>query len=339
MQIGFTPNVRVTQKIAPKFTGSVIDRMNQPMENATVFKNATVGQAGNFKLYCLLKSGMYDLGMTPDEANELLKFEAADFMSNSYNYLTKKLGIPDEVRPALMPAEFPSGMPCFMQYIPSMNIIQFNIEYASNVDDIDNFQALRHELQHYLQNMKVLRHEEYGEKAIEAYTDNYIEAQKIILDNLYNSNQLDSILQPGMLDDKNAAWVRAYKQLRDCGNLDSIDILLKEMASDYKTEILQFRDKVRNVYGVIKSDSLETSKIERIYNEFKDIGYFKQNREIDYDKYFSTFIEQDAILSQLRAGFELSKGGCFMRFMNDEYNRTMQNDFLRHEAEKMDTNV
>lgn len=339
MQISLS-NYSVTPYSVPNFTARVVDEVNKPIEGKKVFKNATKWQIGAFTTYILTKDKDYHLGMTPVDVQNLMKYDGDDFILNSYLYLTDKLGFHEKIRPALMPAEFPPGADTFMQYIPANNIIQFNQDYVTKVDKIDIFTALRHELQHYKQNMEILRHEEYGEKAIDAYTKNFIQMQKTILENLYDSNKIMEFLKPGVLpDQKAAALIYAYKCFKDAKNDKALDMMFNQMGKEYQVELLKFRDKVRSEYGVIKSDDSATPKIGRMYDEFNNVGYFKQNHELDYNKYVAAFIEQDAILAQLRAGFEFANEACFIRYMRNEYERTMKNDFLRTQAEKIDMNI
>lgn len=339
MQLSIS-NFRITPYKAPSFTASSIDDINKKVEGKNVFKNATKAQMGSFAIYLGTKNKDYNVGITPDEAQKLLKYDGDEFILNSYLYLTDKLGIPENVRPVLMPVDTLADSPLSMQYMPTDNIIMFDKDYVTKVDKIDIFTALRHELQHYKQNLQILRHEEYGEKALDAYTKNYVTMQKTLFEELYNNNEITELLKPGILpDQEDASLLYAYKHFKD-SKLDlGLDLLFNHVGKKYKTELTEFRDKVIETYGVIKSDDIDSEKIERIYNEFNDLGYFNVNNEIDYDKYYSSFIEQDAIKAEYRAGFEFANEACFMQYMHNEQERILKNEFRRSHAKVINVHV
>lgn len=280
----------VTARPVQNFTGTYVDKLYEKVEGKEVFKNATNAQFNALRTYVLTKD--YALGVTPQEAAELSKYDGDDFLLHSHDYLLKKLNIPEEIAPPFMVQDLQNKQ-AMMMYIPSMNIIMINPEGCEKFDKAAVFKMLRHEFQHYIQNVNILRHETFGEEAINIYKDKYMQVQRNVFETLYANNKIEQFMQSADIPMNEKAMLQYFKTLKASNNNEGINALFENISKEYVKNLIEFKDKVRKNLGVIPADSPKTKKIEVFFNEFKDLGYFNPNGEINYDKYLKSVTEQD----------------------------------------------
>lgn len=297
----------------PSFKANPFDILNNVVTKTKVFKNPTVAQLQAFSSY--VKAKPFMMGITADEVAKLNKFNGKDFIINSFEFLCKKLGINKDIVPMLNFApEHANISHCVAQYSPSINMIMVNEKFTNKLQKYQVFLALRHELQHYLQSMNILRHETYGPKSIELQSKNFINSIKKAYETVYK-NMPDSEVVRAIGSPQDIALISQLKFFDKTGNKIAMDNLYNALETNYRINaITPFRDLVINKMGVIKNDSALTPKIKKDFEEFRDLGYYNQDGSINYEKYFISDIENEAINSQAAAGFEFSQQGCFMRY-------------------------
>ena len=178
MQInGFSTVRPVNPRPVQNFTGTYEDKLREKVQGKEVFKDATNIQISALKTY--IETQKYALGMTPQDVAELSKYDGNDFILKSYEYLINKLNIPGEIAPPFtVQNNMKNAQSLLMMYMPAMNIIVVNSDQCKDLDKTTTFKMLRHELQHYMQNINILRHETFGDEAIDIYKEKDKEKDK-----------------------------------------------------------------------------------------------------------------------------------------------------------------
>lgn len=222
-----------------------------------------------------------------------------------------------------------------MAYSPLSNMIIINKNIPAEImnNKMSLFSLIRHELQHYNQNMQIFRHEELGEKAITLCTDKYADNLYKSLEQLITQNTPQEVISSGILatPQDQLLYMNGYN-LYKRGDMRSFGEMIRSSALQYRTALEDFRGKAIDILGPIKKDSTLTPKIQQYLDDFLNIGYYNQDGKIDYSKYFSTFVEQEAMLAQGQAEFEFSGEGCFIKMAKKQaleiINNTESRKFL-----------
>ncbi len=162
-----------------------------------------------------------------------------------------------------------------------------------------------------------------------------MQVQRNVFETLYANNKIEQFMQSADIPMNEKAMLQYFKTLKASNNNEGINALFENISKEYVKNLIEFKDKVRKNLGVIPADSPKTKKIEVFFNEFKDLGYFNPNGEINYDKYLKSVTEQDAVLAQERAGFEFSQQGCFIRYAIDSFENYLKDDEFKNEINKL----
>jgi len=235
-----------------------------------------------------------DFKTSQEEINALFKFEGDEFFKKAYDFLCSKLAIPEKLKPQLV--EMPRQERVIMLYDLTSNIIIKNTN-ASKQSKIEMFSNLRHELQHFIQNMNILRTEGIGEQAVEQYS-------KIVAKNrrLYVDAEVRNITLEQLKVSYDEQTLEYYKYLKD---------LLKNNQNDYKAElenleqifenntrpeIQAFRELVLNEMPQIKAGTTMAKRSEKMLNAVVS-SYFKDDGSVNAGKYVYDIMENEAILA------------------------------------------
>jgi len=338
-------NNLAVQRSANQTFGSSLNKalkhMTEVIPDTKVCKNLTELDRNVFQAYVLSKP--YSIGITPKEVEELSKFDGSEFIVQSYRYLLNKLGLKEDIAPGLAFAKLDNDVP--MAYLSLNNIIAVDIDKLAKSGKKDIFALLKHEMQHMLQNYQILRHETIGEQSINAYVRKYIaETKKQIISQVQSGNS--EVMEKTLLQNNNEISKMLYEAVQDVkkGKTDTLDAAMEKDGESYKNSLLSVRKLIIDNLGMIKKDSALTPKIQNYFDEYKDIGYYNTDNTINYHKYFTSKIEQEALMAQARAGFEFSQESCFMRYQKQETLNAFQNgdkdtkkivDSLEKEAKEM----
>ncbi len=306
--------------------------LTEVIPDTKVFKEMTNLDKNCIVNYIQAKS--YKMGITADEVAELSKFDGVDFVVNSYDFLTKKLGLTEDIRPALFNMSIPGDAAMF--YSPAVNIIYADLAKCaqSKFDKGDLFKMLRHEMQHFLQYCTVLRHQTLGEKVIDFKVNEFVTAIKENLSNVLNTYSLEQLAQMGISPEE----LNLYKTAKSC--LDKNDIKGFNQICEYsgesqKNALLEYRQKLINKMGLIKEDSALTPKAQSLYDEFCNIGYFNQDKTIDMKKYMASKIENEAIISQVQAELEYRQVPCGVKYIRETTIDAFNNPELKKVSEEL----
>ncbi len=300
------------------FTGINISKLTEFLPDTKVSKGLTQLDKNFFQTY--IEMPKYKINITPQEIDKLSEFEGEEFFTKSYELLTQKLGLPDSILPPLIKADLSGKGNAFMAYLPVNNIIALDPKRLAGQKKIDIFSLLRHELQHFNQNLQIFRHEEIGKKAIDTLTEKFIEQEKNTLKILSSQFSQDQMLELVKANGGDTDYIKTYFKLSEANDKKGLDNLFNRAGEQYKEQVTDLRNKIISAAGEIKKDSSLTPKIQAIYDEFNTIGYFNPDGSLDYLKYFNSGIEKDAIMAQTMAGFQFSKEGCFMKFAKAQFN-------------------
>lgn len=275
-------------------------------------------------------------GITAEDIKSISKFEGSEFMIQAYELLTKKLGLSTDIRPPF------SGVPQIQgeglaAYFPTTNMIVVDMSKLQNLKSSkgDIFGVIRHELQHFLQNAAVLRHETIGEQAIETMKTNYINAEKETAINAIKMLPMEQLEQMLADNPKAIAHLKKVKHCLENGTLEELEPDYEKMGKEYTQNLINLRQKLINKLGLIKKDSNQTKTIQTYFKEFDKVGYYKPDGQIDVAKYLQSRNEQEAMASQLQAQFEYSQEPCFMHYAKSGFLKSLENSKSLKDIERI----
>lgn len=337
------PNFQPKAASKPSFGGSAVQELTAIIPNTKVAKNLTQLDRNAFSYYIYARK--FPNGITAEDIKSISKFEGSEFMIQAYELLTKKLGLSPDIRPPF------SGVPQIQgdalgAYMPTTNMIVVDMQKIQNlkISKGNIFGFIRHELQHFLQNAAVLRHETIGEQAIEKMRTNYINAEKATAINAVKMVPMEQ-LEPIFANNPEAlTLIRRVKDCLEKGTLEDLEPYYEKMGKEYTQNLINLRHKLIDKLGLIKKDSNQTKKIQGYFNEFDKVGYYNPDGQINLAKYLQSRTEQEAMVSQLQAQFEYSQEPCFMHYAKTEFLKSLENpEYLKdieriHEASKNATN-
>ena len=259
----------------------------------------------------------FKLGTTAQEIQNLCKLQGEDFVTAAYELLINKMGIPAELKPELVPQPQLDATP--MRYLFNYNVISRNSD-LSNLSQVEIFNGLRHELQHFRQNMDIFRHEKLGERVVDIHVNGLVESQNATIKHLLASMTPEELAQNGYLASEDAynMVVRCKKHLEN-NDMPAFDKEFESLAPAFRREVSAFRQKIVNAMGLIKEGTKEAQRAEHYFNDFQNINYYDTNGGVDYAKYMASGIELEALLAGQRAEFELSGEGCMVKYLKDQF--------------------
>lgn len=314
-------NTPKTQCNLPSFKGGgeFLNRLTKVIPDTRVAKGLTQLDKNCFQGY--VYSMKFKLGTTVEEIKALTKLKGEEFVTGAYDLLTKKMGIPEEIKPPLIPKQQSETAP--MAYMFNYNVIALNPD-LSTLSQGMIFNGLRHELQHFKQNMDIFRHETLGEKVVDIHVKGLLNTEKTTVKHLLANMSLDEMVEQGVIQTQEAydAMVR-YKKCLENNDIAAFDKEFEKLEPESRTHITAFRQKVIDSMGIIKTGTKEAEKAEQYLNDFQNINYFDGGDKIDYAKYFASKIEQEALMAGERADFEFSGEGCMVKFSKDKFKAAM----------------
>ncbi len=332
MNIELSPVRSSSLAFRGNFVQKISENMATKVANAKVFKDCTVDDVNNLRAYIQLKP--YSLGITPQEIAELSKFDGIDFIANSYNYLITKMKYPPEIVPqAMLVPNLNKGYS--MGYSPAQNImcIHSDLGVYEGVSKQQLFALLRHEFQHYIQNVNIIRHKTLGHEALERYSEVYAAGQKQLFINLIESG--DDGLVKQNLPAETMPFFENIKALYLNNDMEGFNKIFEDLKSEYKLSYSSFRDKVVAALGEIDENSSLTPKLQGYLDEFCNVNYLKSDSSVDLNKYVNVSSEADAMNAQAQADFEFSGVGCFFKWMKNEVAGLLNNPETLRQYEEL----
>ncbi len=303
----------------------------------SVPKTLTEIDALNFRTYIHAKT--FDFKATQEELNALFKFDGDEFFVKTYDFFIKKLGISENLKPPVI--NQPAHQSVGMTYDFCQNLITRNpnsLEQGKNAI----FGQIRHELQHFIQNMNILRTENIGEEAVDFYSE-LIANQKIMNTDYMVKNipleQVDETVQSN------------FKILKDLlknnpnGYENELKAGKKLIADDMKIQLQTFRNLVVQEMGLIKADTKSAKRSEKMLGEMlKEKGYWKDDGSMHLGRYSFDIRENDAMLAQGIAQLKLlppEQKYCYVQLIKQQqgaFEQLSKNDSNNKEvAELLET--
>lgn len=296
-------------------SSQLIKELTRVIPDTKVCKNLTVIDKRAFHSY--IYTMQFKIKTTAEEIKNLFSFDGDEFFNKAYHFLAQKLNIPEELIPPIIHlGQDNPERPC--AYSPAQNVIIRNKD-LSQFTKPQIYNIIRHELQHFLQNMSVLRHEIIGDIAVDKYSVQKAEQIKEGFKNLLKQNLAVEDFKSIAGEDLWSVQVYSYlKDLKDKNGTVDVDKELEGVDKEFKPYIEALKKMAIDKMGMIKNDSKEGEKAEACFNDFCNIGYYNSDGKIDMYKYVNSFIEYDALMAGEKAEFELNKDKeCFFKKLKD----------------------
>lgn len=280
--------------------------------NTKTAKDLTQLDAASMQAYVLAKP--YTIKISQEEVDNLKKLDGVDFILESYDFLTKKLGLSEEIRPYLNIIENINAE-LKMAYMPVNNIILCSKNKVISASKENIFAMLRHELQHYIQNISALRHETYGEKAIEKLVEKYKKQEKMTIINLFKMQSEEQTIENLKDHPEALAEYKMYKSIYESGDEEKFDKLFDANAQRYREEMQRIQEKIKKELGVIPASNPLSKTIKANFENLINPKYMKKDGSVNYAKYFKSPIEIEAMNAQNAAVISLAPNECGIKIM------------------------
>lgn len=277
---------------------SSIPQVREGIVPAETVKKLTPCDKFNFRAYLHFKT--LDFKTNPEEINALFKFEGDEFFEKTYEFLIKKLGIPEKLKPAII--ERSASETVGMTYDWINNCIAKNPNGFIK-EKVQIFGGLRHELQHFLQNMNVLRTEKVGDEVVNFYAK-YAGKQR----SAYADFEVKNLTLEQLKTNYDEQTLEYYKYLKD---------LLKNNPDAYESELINlrniiegaqlthfqnFRNLVIQEMGLIKEGTQPARRAQKMLKEImSENAYWQSDGSIHAGKYAFDVRENEAITAQSAA--------------------------------------
>ena len=304
-----------------------LEKLTEVIPDTKVAKNLTQFDKNMFHAYIDAKPFM--MGISAKEIAQLNKLDGMDFIYESYNLLSKKLGYSERIRPQLALAELDGQNK--MMYTNILNIIYIDPKKTEKMNKTEIFGFIRHELQHYTQNIRILRHEELGPKSIELSAQKYFDTEKQAITQVCTQCSDEDIYKiacsqnpenpQGIYD----CLMKAKKCIAE-NDTEGLDEICKKNTYMYRKQITNFRNTVIEELGFIDKNSSLTPKIESDFKELYDLDYYNEDGTINNISYAQSKIEDEAYNAQGAASFEFSQEPCFIRFAKQDAIASLQDE-------------
>lgn len=233
------------------------------------------------------------IGLDKITVKRLESLPINEFIEESKKIILKSLNIPQEIAPVLSVNSL-GGKKMIMLYDSSSNDIVANSEYF-HLSRANLFSCLRHEIEHFSQNLLIIRTDNLGEHAIETYArmttkfqiDNVINVCKAIPEDAIKSGNLSKEQLAIIIRVQDAAK-NGDEALGKCSEeLFNEDFpLIHEKWKD-------FRAKVIGLQGSVNPDSKDGLKAKEYFD-----GFLKANNQSSGYSYWSSKHEIDARKAQ-----------------------------------------
>jgi len=308
-----------------KVTGAVCKNAEKVMKNVQKSKTAVEIPSKrisdldkfSFRQYLQLKS--FDFKTTPEELNKLFQFEGDEFLVNAYDFFCTKLTIPKNLRPTIY--NVPAHPSIDMTYNFLGNYITRNPNAPQKTKSAV-FGAIRHELQHFIQNLNILRTEELGDSAINFYSKS-VAAERILNIN----NEVRNLSLEQLQNVYGEEQIQLYKNLKNLLKSDEslykkeLENLENLIAKDQLQSWQNYRSQIISEMGIIKKGSQPAKRAEKMFDEFSKKSYYTEDGQLKAAQYYLDLREFDALAAQNAAVIKLlpqDKKYCGVRMFKDQ---------------------
>lgn len=253
--------------------------------------------------------------ITQNDINKLSKYEGDEFIFESYDFLVRHLGVPLMLRPPISISNL--GKQIDMVYDYTNSKIEVNAEQSNN-SKAYLFGALRHEIQHLIQNLNILRHEIIGEEAINTYSEMNVNAYIESIEEILNNIEISTSRAMSVKNSPQFEVFKGLKYLKDNNEIGEYNKIVDAIKNIIKRESVSHLTKLRKLaiseMGILDKDSREGKRAEKIYYEFKNNIYYKKDGTIHEGKYQYSVSETEALTAGQMAedAFSGKNEGCYI---------------------------
>lgn len=288
-----------------------------PKITKSVLKKASAIDVLLFRQYLFSKN--FELQTAQEEIQSLFKLEGEEFFNASFEFLFKKLGVPECLKPGIV--EAPLNEKIGMAYDYSQNYLIKNPN-APEATKLETYFYIRHELQHMIQNFEMYRHKGLGEKIISFYVEKLAESQVQFIDNYAKNVSIEQMENLGYPPEA-ISYYKNLKFLLENNNEEEYLKVLEqgkaELIEDNTRNLQNFRSLIINEMGFLKEGSRAERRAEKFYNDTVNNNYSNADGEIHSGKYSYDIRENEAFIAQEVAMLEAlrhlsGENKCFIAY-------------------------
>ena len=248
------------------------------------------------------------INLNSNELKKLFSIEdPGSFLEASLDFLLKKLNISNKIAPTLIYADVNSNFLFGYDRCSNKIIVNTLYEFPSKKEMLV---LLRHELQHFLQNIDLYQQEKIKKKHLHNITDIYFKEY---------THQLQETLKKSPekwdVNKKHAKKLHTYKKYLDERNYSAFNKKLNSEKEKIKKALKKFQKDIIKSLGITKAGVPKAKQNERIYQAYID---YKPNKEMSWGEYLTNQSEYDATLAEYFLDSELNNT-CFFKFLKEKY--------------------
>lgn len=245
------------------------------------------------------------IGLDKATIKKLEALTFGEFAIESQKIMAKSMGLPQDFLPSIISQ--PLDKKIGAVFDKTQNIIAINSEHTKRIDKqrILLFTWLRHEMEHYKQNLSILRTEGLGDKAIESYSSivtkhkvqTFINTLKDMPD-----KTIQQWVQEGKLPEKATPIIKELKDVSTQGDEAVSKFSEKIYNNDYPIWLQQWknlRDKIIEKLGPIKEGTEDAKMAQKYYDGFEETAGLCEGK-----KYKDSQHEKEAYGAQYLAQIE-----------------------------------
>ena len=323
-------NVQKINNSIPSFQG-----INNLTKNPRFAKEITQFDKECFRAY--IKSAEYRMDLNNNELKNLFKYTGDKFIQKAFAFIFKKLNIPKNPQPGLEIIEIEDNNN-IMKYSFTQNLISYAPDNIAKKQftKAEIFAILRHEIQHFCQNVQILRHEDIGKKAVDLYAEAMAKDAEAYLNSYFSNYSLEDSIQMLIARGGQPKFILDYAQAYKNNDTKEMKRLMDYFAAGYKKSLEIERNHVISAFSIIKKDDKLTPKIQKLLDEALNDEYYNPDGSVDENKYLQSKIEQDAFMAQITAAFQCSKEKCFIRFVKPGLGKLLPKEACQKIFEALD---
>lgn len=234
------------------------------------------------------------MGLDKQTIKNLEKMPINDFLNESHKIIINALNIPEgTIIPPLEINNLPKKM--LMCYDWSNNTIFINPATLKQ-SRVNIFSFLRHELQHFNQNLSIIRTENLGENAIKTYSQILAKNNVQEFISTYKDMkqpEIEELIKNGILTENNVSLINQIKKVAATGDSTLEKKLSEKLIKNTFERIYSDWKNVRNTNiekcGIIKEDSKEGVRAKEYYE-----GFLRTGGKVGGNEYHNSLHEQEA---------------------------------------------
>lgn len=284
---------------------------------------ATKSEVFNTRQYLLGKE--VETKISPEEFKKLFEFDGEEFYLKAFQFLTKKLNVSESLTPQFRYLEVNPTAKMAYDYASNVIYVNPNCKFASKAEFLA---LLRHEFQHYLQNMNVYRHPQKGAEIVDFYTKGQTKAQMKQLDSLARNCSIEELQKMGM-DDSALNDFKMLKELLANNNIEGYELQMKTFCNSLEetnhSRFENFRQTIMKEMGLLQDGSREARRGEKYFAGIVDEQSYWQKDGIDYSKYLYDIRENEALVAQDMVMMSANGRGCYIRQIRESINNLEKN--------------